>query len=95
MPAGALNKRKTLWMSKADKYLFVADNLAMVFRAKFIELMCQAGYYMPANTPKEWMADCEYVGKGDSALTYLARYLYRSVISEQNILRLKDNKVPI
>jgi len=93
VPAGALNKRKTLWLSKAGKYLFVADNLAIVFRAKFIELMCQAGYYMPANTPKEWMADCEYVGKGDGALTYLARYLYRSVISEQNILRLEDNKV--
>ncbi len=93
VPAGALNKNKTMWLSKTGKYLFVADNLAKVFRAKFIELMVKAGYYLPANTPKEWNADCEYVGKGDGALTYLARYLYRSVISEQNILRLENGQV--
>jgi hypothetical protein len=93
VPAGALNKNKTMWLSKAGKYLFVADNLAQVFRGKFIELMCNAGYYLPAKTPKAWNADCEYVGKGDSALTYLARYLYRSVISEQNILSLDNGQV--
>jgi hypothetical protein len=46
-------------------------------------------------------ADCQHVGKGDKALTYLARYLYRGVISEDNILssdhqqvtfRYKDSK---
>lgn len=93
VPAGGLNKDKTLWLNKTGKYLFVANNLAKVFRGKFIELMCRAGYYLPANTPKAWNADCEYVGKGDSALTYLARYLYRSVINEQNILRLKDDRI--
>ena len=93
VPAGALNKDKTLWLSKVGKYLFVTENLATVFRGKFIELMCNAGYYLPAKTPKEWNADCEYVGKGDGALTYLARYLYRSVISEQNILNLNNGQV--
>lgn len=93
VPAGGLNKDKTLWMSKANKYLFVANNLATVFRAKFIDLMLQAGYSLPANTPKEWIADCRHVGKGDGALTYLARYLYRSVISEKNILSLHNSEV--
>jgi len=93
VPAGGLNKHTTLWLNKAGKYLFVADNLAKVFRGKFIELMCKAGYYLPAQTPKSWNADCAYVGKGDSALTYLARYLYRSVISEQNILSLNNGQV--
>jgi hypothetical protein len=74
VPDGGLNKRKTLWLSKAGKYLFVADNLAKVFRGKFITLMCAAGYYLPAKTPTSWNADCENVGKGDGALTYLARY---------------------
>ena len=48
VPAGALNSNKTLWLSKAGKYLFVEKNLAKVFRAKFIELMIKAGYYLPA-----------------------------------------------
>jgi len=93
VPAGALNKHKTMWLSKAGKYLFVADNLAKVFRGKFIGLMCKAGYYLPAKTPASWNADCEYVGKGDGALTYLARYLYRSVISERNILNIEHGQV--
>jgi hypothetical protein len=93
VPAGSLNKSKTLWLSKAGKYLFVADNLAKVFRGKFIELMVKVVYYLPANTPASWNADCKYVGRGDGALTYLARYLYRSVISAQNILRLNNGQV--
>ncbi|MCG6202614.1 IS91 family transposase [Psychromonas antarctica] len=93
VPAGTLNKNKTMWLSKAGKYLFYADNLAKVFRGKFIEQMCKAHYYLPAKTPKEWNVDCEYVGKGDGALTYLARYLYRSVISENNILSIDNDQV--
>ena len=55
--------------------------------------MVAAGYYLPPQTPKEWNADCALVGKGDSALTYLARYLYRGVINESNILSLNGDQV--
>lgn len=34
----------------------------------------------------KWVADCQSVGRGLPALTYLARYLYRGVISEKNIV---------
>ena len=55
--------------------------------------MKDAGYYLPSGTPKIWIADCERVGRGDTALTYLARYLYRGVISEKNILSCKNGQV--
>lgn len=55
--------------------------------------MYQATYRLPPHTPKEWNADCEHVGKGNGALTYLARYLSRGVISEKNILRCQNGKV--
>jgi len=90
---GSLSKSKTLWQKKPGKYLFNADNLAKVFRGKLIALMCEANYYLPINTPKEWNADCQLVGHGDSALTYLARYLYRGVINEKNILSLIGGRV--
>jgi hypothetical protein len=93
VPAGSLHKRSGLWRQKNARYLFKADNLATVFRGKFIQAMYQAKYTLPPNTPKEWNADCAYVGQGDSALTYLARYLYRGVISEDNILRDHKGKV--
>ena len=93
VPAGSLNKRSGLWRQKISKYLFNANNLAKVFRGKFIQAMYQATYHLPPNTPKEWNADCEHVGKGDKALTYLARYLYRGVINENNILRCQNGQV--
>ena len=55
--------------------------------------MYQAKYHLPPNTPKEWNADCEHVGKGNGALTYLARYLYRGVINENNILLCQQGNV--
>lgn len=93
VPGGSLSKSKTLWQKKSGKYLFNADNLAKVFRGKLIALMVEANYYLPINTPKEWNADCQLVGRGDSALTYLARYLYRGVINEKNILSLREGRV--
>ena len=93
VPAGSLHKCSGLWRQKKGAYLFKADNLARVFRGKFIHAMTQAKYTLPPNTPKKWNANCEQVGRGDKALTYLARYLYRGVISEDNILRNQDGKV--
>ncbi|MEY8214815.1 MAG: transposase [Colwellia sp.] len=55
--------------------------------------MREVYYFLPAKTPTDWIAGCQYVGRGDSALTYLARYIYRGVISEKNILSLKDDRV--
>ena len=39
------------------------------------------------------MVDCTRVGNGEKALVYLARYLYRGVLSEHNILRCDDGPV--
>jgi hypothetical protein len=93
VPAGSVNKRGALWRQKKGHYLFKADNLVRVFRGKVIQVMTQAGYRLPPCTPKKWNADCEHVGKGDKALTYLARYLYRGVISEDNILSCHNGNV--
>ena len=55
--------------------------------------MIKSGYTLPPKTPNSWVADCQHVGKGDSALTYLARYLYRGVINEKNILSINHDQV--
>lgn len=93
VPAGGLDKSKKHWQQKSGKYLFKADNLAKAFRGKFIALMRESDYTLPPKTPSSWVADCQHVGKGDSALTYLARYLYRGVVNENNILSLKHDQV--
>jgi hypothetical protein len=86
VPDGCINTARKQWQTLRGRYLFNEQNLARVFRARFLDALRQAGFSLPAGLPVQWVADCEFVGKGLPALTYLARYLYRGVISENNIL---------
>jgi hypothetical protein len=36
--------------------------------------------------PKQWVVDCRNVGRGEPALAYLSRYLYRGVIRERDLI---------
>lgn len=77
----------------AGKYLFNTFALAHVFRARLLDALSLAGLSLPANLPNKGVVDCAHVGKGKPALTYLARYLYRGVISENNIIADEGEKV--
>ena len=43
--------------------------------------------------PTQWVVQCQQAGYGDSALKYLSRYLYRGVLSDENILSYDGAKV--
>jgi len=89
VPGVCVNKRRNQCSKLKGEYLYRQQNLAKVFKAKFLEALKLAGLSVPPNIPNDWIADCRHVGKGLPALQYLSRYLYRGVISEKNIL--KDN----
>jgi hypothetical protein len=100
VPAGVVDEKRGYWRQKAEKYLFPALNLAKVFRAKILAGIKALGLKVKETLPEEWVVHCKAVGRGDRALIYLGRYLYRGVISEKNILsdcqgiityRIKDN----
>ena len=93
MPAGAINHKEQLWRVKKNKYLFEHKALAKVFRAKMHEGIKQAGLSIPTGAPGKWIVDCKNVGRGDKALVYLGRYLYRGVIQEKDILACKNKMV--
>ena len=57
-----------------------------MFRARLCQALRLAGFTLPPDLPEKWIADCHFVGKGLPALKYLSRYLYRGVISENNII---------
>jgi len=48
---------------------------------------------LPANYPKKWVVNCKAVGKGEKAIIYLGRYLYKGVIQEKDILKCSNGKV--
>jgi hypothetical protein len=92
VPAGGVDSNRTLWRRK-DTYLFNGRNLAAVFRAKLLAALRASGLTLPPRLPPQWVANCHRVGQGQKALDYLARYLYRGVLSERDILGCHDGQV--
>jgi hypothetical protein len=93
VPGGGVDRARRQWKKKKDKYLFNEAALAKVFRARFLAAMKAAQLTIPDDLPDQWVADCKRVGKGEHALAYLSRYLYRGVISEKNIVAHRNGKV--
>jgi len=92
VPGGGVNPKTGRWNSKR-RYLFNSRQLATVFRAKLLQRLRELGLKLPPNLPERWVAHCVCVGDGDKALGYLARYLYRGVLSEHDILDANDGHV--
>ena len=93
VPGGGVDKRRRQWKKKKGKFLFNQESLAKIFRARLLSAIKQEKLTLPRNAPQKWVVDCHYVGKGISALKYLSRYLYRGVISENNIISNKNGRV--
>lgn len=93
VPGGGVDRAKRQWRKKKGKYLFNEVALAKVFRARFLAAINDARLSIPDHLPAQWVVDCAPVGKGEPALEYLSRYLYRGVISENNIVANRDGKV--
>ncbi len=86
VPGGGINWRRRQWKKVKGKFLFNEFALAKVFRARCLQALKQAGLAIPCGMPGKWVVDCKHVGRGKPALKYLARYLYRGVINENNIV---------
>ena len=98
MPAAAVDDAHRRWRIKRPGkgkggYLFNHKALARVFRAKMLAAITSAGLSLPERHPAQWVVDCRSVGTGAKALIYLGRYLYRGVISENDILACTDGQV--
>jgi hypothetical protein len=93
VPAGAISQRDQRWNQKKEKVLFWAQNLSRVFRAKWFDAMRLHGLHCDENLPDQWVVHCKQVGRGEKALAYLGRYLYRGVLPEKNIIADRDGKV--
>ena len=93
VPGGSLDRALRHWRRKRGRYLFNDRALAKVFRARFLDGINRARLPIPTGVPDAWVVDCRHVGKGEPALKYLSRYLYRGVISERSIVADRDGQV--
>jgi hypothetical protein len=86
VPGGGIDDRRRQWRKLKGRYLFNAFALARVFRARLLHALHEAGVSIPAGLPPKWVVDCRRVGRGEPALQYLSRYLYRGVIRERDLI---------
>jgi hypothetical protein len=93
MPGASINLKDKAWRMKSGKYLFNHKAMAKVFRAKILKAFTAGNLPIPANTPGKWVVDCKNVGRGDKALIYLGRYLYKGVIQEKDILKNENGMI--
>jgi hypothetical protein len=93
VPGGGINRLRKQWRKVRGKYLFNQQALARVFRARMLAAIKSAGLVLPGRPPRQWVVDCRPVGKGQPALKYLSRYLYRGVIGESNIVANRSGRV--
>lgn len=93
VPGGGIDKSRRYWKKIKGDYLFNGKALAIVFRARFLAAIKEAGLVVTKKIPDEWVSHCDMAGKGIEALTYLSRYLYRGVISEKNIVSNTNGNV--
>ncbi|MCP4366025.1 MAG: transposase [Planctomycetes bacterium] len=94
VPAGAIDRKNKLWKRKRWKFLFPQKALAKLFKGKLIDRLEEMKLVVPSVARKiAWVADSHAAGRGEKALEYLSRYLYRGVLSEKNIIANKNGNV--
>lgn len=93
---GCLSEDGQTWLSLRYPYLVPQKALAKVFAGKFRHALKRANLLkgIPARIWKQsWVVDVLAVGSGETALRYLAPYIFRVAISNRRILKLQDGKV--
>lgn len=94
VPGLAYRKQAQSCVHSRGRYLIPEQVLGRLFRGKLLDGLKQQGFYIsPPLYRIEWVVDCLFSGKGEPALKYLSRYLYRGVISEGNILSHQNGEV--
>jgi hypothetical protein len=96
VPAGGLSADGQQWLTARHNFLVPVKALSRLFRAKFRAGLKKASLTstLAADTwTSEWVAHCQPVSRGHSALKYLAPYIFRVAISNRRIIQATAGKV--
>ena len=93
VPAGGLSFDGLRWLRPKDPAYFLPEPvLAMRLRTRLKQALQQDHPHLFVQVPHliwsmNWVANVRSVGRGESALKYLAAYLYRTAFSAERILQ--------
>jgi len=97
VPGGGLAADGKRWLPAQRDFLMPEKALASILRGKFHDALKKHPDLFK-QVPKKvwrtnWVVDIEPVGTGNSALKYLAPYIFRVAISNKRIVKFTENQV--
>ena len=96
VPAGGLSDDGQRWLPSRKKFLVSVKALSKVFRAKFRDTLKKTTLWQkvpPIVWHKKWVVHSKRVGRGQTALKYLAPYIFRVAISNNRLLSMDNGLV--
>ncbi len=96
VPAVGYDPDQPLSLPAKKNFLLPVKALSKIYRAKFRDELEQTSLFEDIPTEvwqQDWVVHCKAVGNGQTALKYLAPYIFRVAISNTRILKLADGKV--
>ena len=96
VPGGGLSPDRSKWLPSNTEFFLPVEALSPIFRAKFRDALKKTDLFdsVPEKVwQKDWVVHCKPVGNGNSALKYLAPYIYRVAITNNRIEKLENAKV--
>ncbi len=84
------------WLAARKDFLVPVKALSPIFRAKFLEQLCQCDLFqqVPQQVWQQaWVVHSQPIGSGLAAFKYLAPYIFRVAISNQRIIKLNEGRV--
>ncbi len=96
VPGGGLAADGQTWRPAKNAFLVHVKPLAKLFRAKFRDELKKTDLFdlVPAGTwSKDWVAHCKPVDSGQTALKYLANYVFRVALTNKRLVQVADDQV--
>jgi len=93
VPGGGWSADGQTWRRAHHNFFLPVRALSRLFRARFQQLLRKTPLF--AQIPSEvwqqdWVVHCKSVGNGQTALRYLAPYIYRVALSNRRLIRMLD-----
>ncbi|MFW6104028.1 MAG: IS91 family transposase [Bacteroidota bacterium] len=96
VPGGAVSENGNEWLPSRGDLFVHTKPFSIIFRAKFRDEMKKADLFQeidPSVWKQEWVVDNQPAGKGQNALRYLSRYVFRVAISNNRIKTIGDDAI--
>jgi hypothetical protein len=95
VPGGGLDPQGR-WVGTPVNFFLPCEPLSRLYRGKMKAALAGQPWAAEVDADawtKSWVVDCQPVGDGDSAVKYLAPYVFRVAISDKRIVACDDRQV--